>query len=291
MIGENLGSALTISSDGKVLVGIGMTLHQCGDRGNLFVAGLFSGGSADLCDVLKTDEGLQQGKIGIKDTLIAIDGMAVPQDVDKLAWVRSHILGEPGTAVELDLLHGDDAHQRSFRYQVSLVRKAADNSSKRAVSDNSSKGAVSADSNEELLKRQIETLLARIRQLEKERLDSEARHALREAEARHAHRAALEAQQLAEQKVRELEAKLRGMLQRGFAGPLADLAVQPGMLQLEDQRGDSGPLSDLAVQPATADGRWSVYFTRRALAMWKNRACSKAIRKWRHEVWGKVSRK
>jgi hypothetical protein len=132
------------------------------------------------------------GKIMIMDILIAVDGITMKQGVDNIPWVREHILGDPGTAVELDLLRGDGA-QFSSRYHVSLVRAGAQPSCQK--------------SNEEFLGMQIKNLLARIQeqlgriqeletnkdslksllaQREKDLLETETRHAVRDSEARNA---------------------------------------------------------------------------------------------------------
>jgi chemotaxis protein histidine kinase CheA len=145
-----------------------------------------------LCDTVTTDEGVQRGKIMIMDILIAVDGITMKQGVDNIPWVREHILGDPGTAVELDLLRGDGA-QFSSRYHVSLVRAGAQPSCQK--------------SNEEFLGMQIKNLLARIQeqlgriqeletnkdslksllaQREKDLLETETRHAVRDSEARNA---------------------------------------------------------------------------------------------------------
>jgi hypothetical protein len=196
MIGQEIGSDLTLINGGKVLAGIGLTLHQCGTRGYVYIAHVVHGGPASLCDTVTTDEGVQRGKIMIMDMLIAVDGITMKQGVDNIPWVREHILGDPGTIVELDLLRGDGA-QFSSRYHVSLVRAGAPPGEQPSCQN----------SNEEFLEMQIKNLMARIQQqLERiqeletnehvlrslltqraqDLLDAETRSALRDAEARSA---------------------------------------------------------------------------------------------------------
>ena len=88
MIGQEIGADLTMIKGGKVLAGIGLTLHQCGTRGYVYIAHVVPGGPSALCDTVTTDEGMQRGKIMIMDILIAVDGITMKQGVDNIPWVR-----------------------------------------------------------------------------------------------------------------------------------------------------------------------------------------------------------